>query len=71
MSVSWQEAPFAEGRRRRCDCCNRALYLADRITFMTGGTILGDLDLCAECASAIVAALRGKSPAADGYAEEL
>lgn len=43
---------FTEARRKRCDCCDRALPLADKALIVRGERLLGDLDLCPQCAGA-------------------
>jgi hypothetical protein len=49
--------PYAEQRRRRCDCCDRTLILAARLLLLDGRALLGDLELCGSCAGAFEALL--------------
>lgn len=44
---------FTEARRKRCDCCDRSLPLADKALIVRGERLLGDLDLCPQCANAL------------------
>ncbi|MBC7104877.1 MAG: hypothetical protein H5T97_02975 [Firmicutes bacterium] len=52
-----QLIPYAEQRRRRCDCCDRTLALAARLLLLDGRALLGDLELCVSCAGAFEALL--------------
>lgn len=52
-----QLIPYAEQRRRRCDCCDRVLALAAKLLLLDGRALLGDLELCGFCAGAFEALL--------------
>lgn len=65
MPISWQAVPFAEGYKARCDCCNRTGYLDTKLLVLANQALYGDLNLCSNCASLLLAALAGQTAVTD------
>lgn len=43
---------FTRPLRGRCECCNRQQNLEQKILLLDGTGLIGDLNLCSDCAAA-------------------
>jgi len=57
MTVSVNMLAFREGKKQRCELCNQRRFISRLVLFHEDGLVLGDLQLCEQCAQVLAEAL--------------
>ncbi|MDN5348146.1 MAG: hypothetical protein PWP65_1710 [Clostridia bacterium] len=61
---------FARPRRKKCNCCDRAAHIEHKALLYDGKTLLGDLELCPDCAAAFSEVLQAPPEQVEGASEK-
>lgn len=54
--------PFQNPKKKKCNCCDRTMLLKHRVLLLEDESLVGDLELCTDCAQALAEIFNQSQP---------